>query len=215
MKPEAAPWAPLLRWLSNPVLAEWSQSIPWCDLRQQQDHQAFLRLARILAFRAVPLGVALLLLGFWSIGKIPQGGGPVPRGRQLLLALPLLALAVPYILLRLGLIAPQPGTSVRARLRVRTIELVGRRGMVRVVPWSAFDAFDFGSWEGFDLLKLRLRQRWWTRGRRWPAVLAVEIGQSGVDPSKTRQILLERGLREESLALVGSEWGTSTCRGSP
>jgi hypothetical protein len=108
-------------------------------------------------------------------------------------------LAAPYILFRFGLMEPRPGNSVRVRLRLRTIEIVGKRGTFRTLPWSAFDAFDFGRWQGFDLLKLRRRQWWLTRGRQSPTVLAFEIGMPGTDLSTIREVLIERGLREETL----------------
>jgi hypothetical protein len=187
------------RWLSNPVLAEWNQAPSWCDLRSERDYATILQLSRILALRAMPTSMALLLLGLWLIGRIPGATGPLPWRTQLLFVLPFLALALPYVSLRLGLLKPEPGTSVRVRLRVRTLELVGRRGTLKTFPWSSFDAFDFGYWEEYDLLKLRLRERWPVAGRRPRTVAGFEIGTSGTLQSEIRQVLLERGLHEEPL----------------
>jgi hypothetical protein len=144
------------------------------------------------------MSAVLVLLGFWLVGEIPGGAGPWPWRLQLLVILPFVGLAVPYVALRSGLLKREPGTSVQVRLRVRMVELVARRGRLKAIPWSSLDAFGFGQWEGYDLLMLRFRGTWLMKGRR-PAVVGFEIGTSGIHQSEVRQILLDRGLPEEPL----------------
>jgi hypothetical protein len=74
---------------AHPVLLEWEQSIPWCDAERQRGYEALLHLMRRVATRAVPMGAALFAIGFWWIGRIPGGGGPLSYLWQLPLAGPL------------------------------------------------------------------------------------------------------------------------------
>ncbi len=188
-----------MRWLSNPVLLEWDESIPWCDAERQRSYQAFLRSMRRIAVRAVPMGAVLFAAGFWFIGRIPGGGGAIPYGWQLKFALPfLLPWSLPYVALRLGFGKPKGGTSVRVRFHAHGMQFVETNGAIKQVRWSSFDAFDFGWSNGFDILKLRLRGSWLSRrfGRQ---VAAIEVRATQVSDSSIRGVLRDRGLCEEPL----------------
>jgi hypothetical protein len=196
------------------VLLEWDQSTAWCDLKEQRDHEALRRLLRDVSRRAVPVGAALFALGFWLIGRIPGGGGPVP-GRLLLLAAPLLLVwPLLYAALRFGLVKPQSGTRVRVRLRRRGIQFVHRRRVSGVI-WSSFDAFDFVVWNEFELVRLRLRSNWLLRRLGPPRMVATEFGGAGVEASSIRETLRDRGLGEEPLGEPGPGWRVAPARSSP
>jgi hypothetical protein len=181
-------------WLANPVLAEWDQSRAWCELASQRAFSRLEELARVLAFRAVPESLVVIVVGVWVMGRIPGGGGAPPWRVAVILAGPLvLALLLPYVAIRSGL-----------RLRRRTLDIVGRRGVIRTLRWSQFEAFDFGVSDGFQVVKLRLRDRWPFRGRRASGVVAFEAVGSPEQRAAVREVLIGRGLCEEPL-------GEATC----
>jgi hypothetical protein len=189
----------VMRLLSNPVLLEWDESIPWSDAEQQRRYEALLQLVRRVAVRDVPLGAALFATGFWLIGRIPGGGGPIPYRWQLTFAGPwLLFWLLPYVALRLGFVKPTPGTCVHVRFHLRGIQIVGASGTVKQIGWSEFDAFDVGRWNGFDVLKLRFRGSWLSR-RFGRDSVAVEFCAAQVRTSSIRAVLQDRGLCEEPL----------------
>jgi hypothetical protein len=189
-----------MRWFSDPVLLEWEESIPWCDAELQRSYEALLQLTRRIAIRDVSFGAALFATGFWLIGRIPGGTGPVPYRWQLTFAGPWLLLwLLPYVVLRLGFAKPRRGTRVHIRLHLRGIQFVEASSVVKQVRWSSLDAFDVGKWNGFDVLKLRFRGTWLSR-RFGPNSVAVEIGAAQVCPSSIREVLQDRGLCEEPLS---------------
>jgi hypothetical protein len=187
----------LQRWLANPVLAEWDEPVSWSDVVGRHSHEAFCELARVLAFRAAPLAVVLFAAGFWWIGRIPGGSGPVPVSKQLLVAVPLIgALAVPY--LARALLRPKPGRKRRIRLCVRGPQVTANDRVAKTSPWSEFDAFAFGPWRDVHLLKLRLRGTWLSR--RLAPRRVVAFGLDSADAAEgLRPILQDRGLHEEPL----------------
>jgi hypothetical protein len=187
-----------MRWFSNPVLLEWDESIPWCDAERQRSYEALLQLMRRVAIRGVPLGTALFAIGFWLIGRIPGGGGPISYRWQLEFAGPwLLFWLLPYVALRLGFAKPTRGTCVHVRFHLRGIQFVKAGGTVQI-DWSRFDAFDVRRWNDFDVLKLRLRGSWLSR-RFGRDSVAVEFGAAQVCTSSIREVLQDRGLSEEPL----------------
>lgn len=193
-----------MRWVSDSVLLEWDQSIAWCDAERQRSYERLLHLMQRVAFRAVPLGAVLFASAFWLIGRIPGGGGPIPYRWQLKLAGPwLLFFLLPYVVLRLGLGTPKPGTSVHVRFHLRGIEFVEANRTIKQFGWSTFDAFELGSWNGFEVLKLRFRGSWLSQRFGSRIVAAVEFGAAQVHPSSIRQVLQERGLYEEPLGEPG------------
>lgn len=188
-----------MRWFSNPVLLEWDESIPWCDAERRKGYEAILKLVRRIAVRVVPLGVAIFAIGFWFIGRIPGGGGPISYRWQLTFAGPWLLLWVlPYAALRLGFGKPAYGTCVHIQFRVRGIHFVQASVTVKQIEWSRFDAFEIGRRDGFDEVKLRLRGNWLSR-RFGRDNVAVEFCAARVDTCSIRQVLQDRGLHEESL----------------
>jgi hypothetical protein len=192
-------------WLANPVLAEWDQSRAWCELASQRAFSRLEELARVLAFRAVPESLVVIVVGVWVMGRIPGGGGAPPWRVAVILAGPLvLALLLPYVAIRSGLVNGQCSESWRLRLRRRTLDIVGRRGVIRTLRWSQFEAFDFGVSDGFQVVKLRLRDRWPFRGRRASGVVAFEAVGSPEQRAAVREVLIGRGLCEEPL-------GEATC----
>lgn len=187
-----------MRSISNPVLLEWDESIPWCDAERQRSYEALFQAMRRLAILSVPMGVGLFAIGFWLIGRIPGGGGPIPYRWQLKFAGPcLLFWLLPYVALRLGLAKPARGMCVHVRLRLRGIEFVKGGGTVQIL-WSRFDAFDVRMWNGFDVLKLHLRGGWLSRKFERGSV-AVEFGAAQICASSIRELLQDRGLSEEPL----------------
>ena len=188
-----------MRLFSNPVLLEWDESISWCDAQRQKDYEALFKLMRRVAVRVVPLGAVIFATGFWLIGRIPGGGGPISYRRQLTFAGPLLLLwLLPYAALRLGLVKPSRGTSVHIQFRMRGIQFVEASGTVKQIGWSRFDAFEIGNRNGYDVLKLRFRDNWLSRrfGRN---AVAVEFCAARVGTLSIRQVLQDRGLHEELL----------------
>ncbi len=185
------------RWLANPVLAEWDEPVSWSDAVAGHSHEAFRDLARVLAVRAAPLAAVLLGLGFWGIGRIPEGAGPVPLSLQLLVAVPLVAaLVLPY--LAGGLLRPKPGRRRRIRLCERGPQVTLDDRVTKTTPWSVFDAFDFGPWRDVALMKLRLRGTWLSR--RLAPRRVVAFGLDSADTvERLRTILRGRGLHEEPL----------------
>jgi hypothetical protein len=194
----------VMRLFPDPVLLVWDESIPWCDAEGQKDYETLLHVARRMAVRNVPLGAALFAAGFWLIGRIPGGGGPISYRWQLTFAGPLLLLCLlPYVALQLGFAKPRRGTCRHVRFHLRGIQLVWANGTVKQIGWCRFDAFDFGRWNGFDVLKLRLYGSWPSRnfGR---SVTALEFGAAHVSTFSIRDALLDRGLHEEPLGDPGS-----------
>ena len=190
----------VMRWFSNPVLLEWDESIPWSDAERQTSYEALLQLTRRLAFRTVPLGAVLFATGFWLIGRIPRGGGPIPYRTQLIFAGPwLLFWLLPYVALRLGLAKPKRGTYVHVRFHLRGIQFIDVSGNIKGIDWSRFDTFVIGRWNGFDVLKLRFRDNWLLRRTGPKSVTAVEFGTAQVNPYSIREVLQDRGLYEETL----------------
>ena len=186
-------------WSSNPVLLEWDESIPWCDAERQRGYEALRHLTRRIAVRVVPLGAVLFTTGFWLIGRIPGGGGPIPYRWQLTFGGPwLLFWSLPHIALRLGFAKPTPGACAHVRFDLRGIQFIAGNGVVKQIGWSRFDAFDFGKWNSFEVLKLRFRGSWLSR-RFGPDILAVEFCATQVCASSIRQALQDRGLYEEPL----------------
>lgn len=193
-----------MRWFSNPVLLEWDESIPWCDAERQRSYEELLQLMRRVAVRDVPLGAVLFATGFWLIGRIPGGCGPMPYRWQLTFAGPwLLFWLLPYVALRLGFAKPTRGTCVHVRFHLRGIHFVGASGTVEQILWSRFDAFDVGRWNGFDVLKLRFRGSWMSRRFGPKSVTAVEFCAAQVSTSSIREVLQDHGLDEESLGEPG------------
>ncbi|MCG6926257.1 MAG: hypothetical protein LJF30_13210 [Acidobacteria bacterium] len=184
-------------WLSNPVLVEWEEPVAWSDHATQRSYEAYCELARVLAFRSAPLAVLLLGLGFWWIGRIPGGAGPVSLSRQLLIAVPLLAVLVLPHLAR-GFLKPRPGRRRRIRLCERGPQVVGDGGAAKTSRWAEFDAFDFARWRDVPLLKLRLRGSWISR-----RLAARRVVGFGVDfpeaEERLRPLLRQRGLHEKPL----------------
>ena len=184
-----------MAWFSNPVLLEWDESVPWCDAERRRDYEALRKLARRLAVLDVPLGAVIFATGFWLIGRIPGGGGPISYGRQLAFAGPwLLQWLLPYAALRLGFVRPSWGTCVHIQFRVRGIQFVEASGSVKQINWNRFDAFEIYSRNGFDLLERRFN---WLSRRFGRNNVAVEL-----DAARTlaiRQLLQNRGLHEEHL----------------
>lgn len=188
-----------MRWFSNPVLLEWDESIPWCDAERQRGYEALLKLVRRIAVRDVPAGAVIFATGFWLIGRIQGGGGPISYRWQLTFAGPWLLLwLLPYAALQLGFVEPSWGTCVHIQFRVRGIQFVEASGPGKQIDWSRFDAFEIGRRNGFDELKLRFRGNWLSRrfGRN---NVAVEFCAARVDTLSIRQVLQDRGLHEESL----------------
>ena len=189
----------VIRWFSNPVLLEWDESTPWCDAERLRGYEELLQLSRRIAVRIVPWGAVLFMTGFWLVGRIPGGGGPMSYHQQLIVAGPwLLFWSFPYIALRLGLAKPTQGTCTHVRLHVRGIQFVAASHTVKRIDWSLFDAFELGRLNDFDVLKLSLRGTCFSRifGRQ---SVAVEYGASRVPASSIREVLLDRGLDEETL----------------
>ena len=187
------------RWFSNPVLLEWDESIPWSDAQRQTSYEEFVKLMRRLAVRVVPMGAVLFATGFWLIGRISGGGGPMPYSWQLKLAGPwLIFWLLPYVALRLGFVKPAFGTCVHIRIQVLGIQLVQADGTFKQITWPSFDAFEVGRWNGFDVLELRFRGSWLSRrfGRN---SLTVEFCPARVSASSIREVLQDRGLFEEPL----------------
>jgi hypothetical protein len=194
-----------MRWFSNPVLLEWDESVLWCDVERQRSYEALLQLMRRLAIRSVPLGAGLFAIGFWLIGRIPGGGGPISYRWQLTFAGPWLLLwLLPYGALRLGFAKPTRGMCVHVRLRLRGIQFDKGGGTVQM-DWSRFDAFDVRRWNGFDLLQLRLRGSWLSR-RFGRDNVAFEFGSAQVCTSSIREVLQDRGLSEEPLGEPLASW---------
>lgn len=192
--------AEVVRWLKNPVLLEWAQSTPFCDLERKRTYEGFRVLLRGITVRAVPVGTVILALGFWFVGRIPHGPGPILYSLEFMAAATtLLIWPLLYGMLRLGLLRPKDGTSVRVRLRVRGMDLLREGTAGYLIKWSTFDAFDFGVWQGFHVLKLRVRGTWLSRRFDGQAIGALEFGEAGVSASAIKQVLLDRGLREEPL----------------
>ena len=189
----------VILWFSNPVLLEWDESIPWCDAERQRDYEELLQLTRRIAVRIVPLGTVLFIAGFWLVGRIPGGGGPMPYRRQLIFAGPwLLFWLFPYIALRFGFAKPTQGICVHVRLHMRGIQFIVGSRTVNRIDWSHVDAFELGRWNDFDVLKLRLRGTCVSR-RFGRTNVAVEFGLSRVLATSIREVLLGRGLDEETL----------------
>ncbi len=185
---------------ANPVLLGWDESISWCDASRQRAYKTLLRLMRRVAVRGVPVGAFLFATGFWLIGRIPGGGGPISYVWQLKFAGPFLVLwLLPYAALRLGFAKPTAGTCVRVLCRLRGIEFVEEDGSVRQIGWSRFDAFDIGSWNGFAVLKLRFRGSWLSRRLGPSSIAAVELSAAQVSTSSIKEVLQDRGLFEEPL----------------
>ncbi|HEY6181804.1 MAG TPA: hypothetical protein VIW67_06125 [Terriglobales bacterium] len=188
-----------MRRFPNPVLLEWDESIPWCDAERQKSYEALLKLVRRIAGRDVPLGAVIFATGFWLIGRIPGGGGPISCRWQLSFAGPLLLLCLlPYAALQLGFGKPASGTCVHIQFRVRGIYFVEANATLEQIEWSKFKAFEIGRRDGFDELKLRLHGNWLSR-RFGRDTVAVEFCVARVDTSSIRQVLQNRGLHEESL----------------
>ena len=188
-----------MRWFSNPVLLEWDQSIPWCDAERQSGYEALIQLTRRIAARIVPFGAVLFATGFWLIGRIPGGGGPMSYHRQMTFAGPFLLLwMLPYAVLRLGFVKPSWGSRVHIQFRVRGIQFVDASGTVEQINWSTFDSFGIGRRNGFDVLKLSVRGNRLSRrfGRK---NVAVEFGAARVDTLSIRQVLHDCGLHEVPL----------------
>ena len=123
----------------------------------------------------------------------------MPYRSQLTFAGPwLLFWLFPYTALRLGSAKPTQGISVHVRLHTRGIEFVVASTTVKRIDWSLFDAFALGRWNDFDVLKLRLRGTCLSR-RFGQKNVAVEFGVSRVRTSAIREVLLDRGLVEETL----------------
>jgi len=193
-----------MRWVSNDVLLEWDQSITWCDAERQRSYERLLKRMQRVAVRAIPLGAVLFAAAFWLIGRIPGGGGPIPYRWQLKFAGPwLLFLLLPYVALRLRPATLGRGTSVHVRLHISGIQFVEANRTIKQFGWSSFDAFDLGSWNGFDVLKLRFRGSWFSQRFGHRIVAAVEFGTAQVHPSSIRQMLQDRGLYEEPLGEPG------------
>ncbi len=181
------------------MLLEWDESIPWCDAERQRGYDEIFQLSRRIAVQIVPLGAALFVAGFWLIGRIPGGAGPMPYSTQLKFAGAwLLFWLLPYAAFRLGSGKATQGVCTHVRLHVRGIEFLETGRRVKTIDWYVFDAFELGRWNNFDLLKLRLRGNWFSR-RLGLKNMAIEFGVSGVSPSSIRQVLVDRGLREEIL----------------
>lgn len=184
-----------MAWFSNPVLLEWDESVPWCDAERQRDYEALRRLVRRLAVLDVPLAAVIFATGFWLIGRIPGGGGPISYSRQLAFAGPWLLLWLrPYAALRLGLVRPSWGTCVHIQFRVRGIQFVEASGTVKQINWNRFYAFEIYSRNGCDVLELRSN---WLSRRFGRNNVAVELGAART--LAIRQLLQDRGLREEHL----------------
>jgi hypothetical protein len=186
----------LKRWLSNPVLLEWEEPASWSDHQRQQSYESLRKLARVLAFRSAPVAALLLAVGFWLVGRIPEGSGPVPVTLQLLIAAPLvIMLVVPHF--AMPLLRPQGGVRRRIRIRERTLEVGEGAGAGRAARWAEFDAFDVVPWG--DVPLLRLRRRSWVARRREGG----RVGALGLDTpalmGRLRPLLRERGLQEEPL----------------
>jgi hypothetical protein len=172
--------------------------VPWSDRAAQQAYEVFRELAGVLALRAVPLGIALFALGFWLIGRIPGGLRPLPYSLQVMLAAFVLApLLLPYV--ALPFLRPRPGTRRQIRLRVRGLEIVRDSRVAKTYSWSEYDAFDFGTVQGVDLLKLRLRGTWLSRRLGSRAIVALAMNPSEVSRAVARDVLVSRGLHEEPL----------------
>ena len=187
----------LKRWLSNPVLVEWDEPVAWSDHVGQRSYEAFCELARVLAFRSAPVALLLVGLGFWWIGRIPDGTGPVPLSRQLMIAAPLLAaLVLPH--LARGFLKPRPGRRRRIRLCERGPQVVGDGGVAKASRWAEFDAFDLGPWRDVQLLKLRLRGSWISRRLGGQRVVGFAVDSKDVT-ERLRPLLRDRGLHEEPL----------------
>jgi hypothetical protein len=192
-----------MRWFSNPVLLEWDESIRWCDARRQKGYEALLQSMRRVAVRTVPLGAVLFATGFWLIGRIPGGGGPISYRWQLTFAGPwLIFWLLPYIALRLGFAKPTHGTCDHVRFHLRGIQFIAANGIVRQINWSRLEAFDFGRWNGSEVLKLRFRGSWLPQ-RFEPGILAVEYCAAQVCASSIREVLQDRGLYQEALGEAG------------
>ena len=187
----------LKRWLSNPVLMEWDEPVAWSDSVGQRSYEALRELARVLAFRSAPVALLLLAVGFWWIGRIPGGLGPVPLSEQLLVAVPLLAaLIVPHV--ASGFWRPKPGRRRQIRLCERGPQVAVEGGVARTSRWSEFDAFDFGPWRDVQLLKLRRRGSWISRRLGGQRVVGFAVDSTDVT-QRLRPLLLDRGLHEEPL----------------
>ena len=189
----------IVRWFSNPVLLEWDESIPWCDAERQRDYAALLVLVRRIAVLDVPLGAVIFATGFWLIGRIPGGGGPMSYRSQLTFAGPwLLFWLLPYAALRLGFVKPPWGTGVRVQLRARGIQFVGSSEVFRQIDWTRFHAFEISSRNGFDVLKLRVRDNWLSRklGRK---DVAIEFSRARVEIASIRRVLQDLGIHEEPM----------------
>jgi len=138
--------------------------------------------------------------GFWLVGRIPGGGGPLPYRTQLIFARPwLLFCLIPYIALQFGFAKPTQGICTHVRLHVRGIQFVVASQAIKRIDWSLLDAFELGRRNDFDVLKLRLRGSCLSRrfGRK---NVAIEFGVSQLCPSSIREVLLGRGLKEETLS---------------
>ncbi len=153
--------------VSNPILLEWDESVAWCDATRQVDYEALRKLVHRIAIRDVPLGAVIFEIGFWLIGRIPGGGGPISYGWQLKFAGPWLVFwLLPYAVLRLGFVRPSWGTCIHVQFRVRGIRFAEANGTVKQINWNRFDTFEIYSRNGFNVLKLRFRGNWLSRSFR-------------------------------------------------
>ena len=185
------------RWLENPLFLEWEEPLAWSDYAAEQSYQKMRELARVLAVRAVPTGALVFVLGFWLVGRIPGNAGRLPYSIQATIAAGvLLPLLVPCGAVRF--LRPQPGTRSRVRFRLRGPEHL-RNGHSKPLVWRQFDAFDFGSVRGVDILKLRLRGNWLTRLSGPPTVVGLGLDSRVASSHAIRTILQDRGLREQPL----------------
>jgi hypothetical protein len=185
------------RWIANPVLEEWEEPVAWSDAVTRRSQDSLRELTRVLAFRAAPTAAVLLVLGFWWIGRIPGGAGPLSPSFQLLVATCVVAaLVLPHVVS--GMVKPRPGRRRRIQLRERGPQVAVDGQPVKTSRWAEFDAFDFGEWGGVALVKLQLRGSWlsrWLAPRR-----VVGFGLDAADAAdRLRPILLERGLQEVPL----------------
>ena len=129
----------------------------------------------------------------------------MPYRWQLTFAGPwLLVWLLPYAALRLGFAKPTRGRCVHVRFHLRGIQFV-ETGGAKQVGWSRFEAFDVGRWNGFDVLQLRFRGSWLSR-RFGPNNVAIEFCPAQVCAASIREVLQDRGLREEPLGEPPASW---------
>jgi hypothetical protein len=176
------------------------------DVHRELDHwlvqycrEALRRLARILAFRTAPTAAGLLLVGMWLVDEavwhIERSAVASNRWHSYLVIIsPMLAgLLAPLLLLHFVKSATGRGRLVE--LHTRSVRLLAASCEWKSYRLSSFDAFDFGEWEGFALLKLRLKPRL----LRPHSIQALEIGTERARVDVVRRTLEEAGLREKPL----------------